>query len=119
MRRTWHPSWLALAGLLVATAAGGTQPASAVRPTIGLRVEESEGRARLDIVLPPGADPDSVDVQLDGRVVRVLARDHKGRLLRSRRHTLAGMPTEDRARAVRGADGSITVTLEPAEPPTP
>jgi HSP20 family molecular chaperone IbpA len=118
------PTWIVLACLIVAvpiahpTAATPQEPSA---PDLPVFVVETPAEVRLRLRLPSGIDPGSLDVVLNGRRVRVLAREAgTNRRVRSRELRLKAPAIEQGADAEYGADGWITVRLRrpPSRSPT-
>jgi HSP20 family molecular chaperone IbpA len=84
----------------------------------GLRVAvtETADAVRLRIVATAEVVPGSVEVQLAGRDVWVVARGTGGRAIRSEAIRLAEPAAEAGAAAEYEEDGSLTVTLPKARP---
>jgi HSP20 family molecular chaperone IbpA len=75
-------------------------------------VKETPSQAELQIQLPATVDPGSVEVQLVGREVTVVARDSKtGREVRSRTLRLEGPAVESGALAEYEGEGWLAVKL--------
>lgn len=100
-----------IAGALFAGVLGLTGVASGRTAAIAVRLEETARTAALYVRLPEGGDPETVEVQLDGPWVTVLARDRGGRLLRSERIRLRRPAVEDGAQVVRAPGGTLTIVL--------
>ena len=83
-------------------------------PELPVQVTELATTVRLRIPLPDEVPPGSVEVQLLGRKVVVLARTLRGKRLRSRSLRLSEAVTEDSAQADYNSDGSLTITLQKA-----
>ena len=77
---------------------------------------ETPGAVRLRVQLPEDVEPGSVEVQLAGREVAVVARSASGEQLRSESHRLTEPAVEDGAEADWEPDGSVTITLPRARP---
>jgi len=104
-----------LAVLAVASPAVRCSPGE--RPTkLPVLVTETPGEVRLHVQLPEDVDPGSVEVQLAGREVAVVARSTSGEQLRSEPHRLTEPAVEEGAEADWEPDGSVTITLPRARP---
>ena len=79
-------------------------------------VTETPRAVRLRIQLPEDVDPGSVEVQLAGREVAVVARSASGEQLRSETQRLSEPAVEDGAQADWEPDGTMTITLPRASP---
>ncbi|HXJ34046.1 MAG TPA: hypothetical protein VMS22_08390 [Candidatus Eisenbacteria bacterium] len=94
--------------------------AAAPKPSdeVALRVlvTEAPGIVRLRIMLPEDVPPGSVEVEIEGRSVVVLARRLDGRRLCSRRLRLSHAAVEAGAQADYEPDGSLTITFRTARP---
>jgi HSP20 family molecular chaperone IbpA len=84
------------------------------RPSIPVVVRETPDGVRLRIRLPPGGDPESVEVRLDGRAVHVLAADGDGHEMRSDAIALGEAVVESGAAADYDGVGWLTITLRRA-----
>src|SRR6266403_4995670 len=91
-------------------------PESINRSELPLLVTETPGMVRLRVLLPEDVPPGSVEVQLAGRNVVVIAQGSGGRRLRSRSLWLSKAAVEDGAQADYESDGSLTITLRKARP---
>ena len=80
-------------------------------------VTETAETVRLRILVPDEVDPASVEVQLAGRKVVVVARRSNGASIRSRTLRLGADAAEQGATADYEPDGSLTVTLQKLRPP--
>ena len=111
MKPTWFvPSSLFIALLISYPTAATPQDPSA--PDLPVLVVETPQEVQLRMRVPLGIDPGSLDVVLNGRRVRVLAREAgTNRLVRSREMRLKAPAVEEGADAEYGADGWITVRL--------
>jgi HSP20 family molecular chaperone IbpA len=93
-------------------------PPSAVRGDdrrgVPVVVRETRDGVRLRIHLPPGGDPGSVEIRLDGRAVRVVAADADGHALESDAIALRQAVVESDAAADYDGDGWLTITLRRA-----
>ena len=120
MKPTWFvPSSLFIALLIAYPTAATPQDPSA--PELPVLVVETPEEVRLRMRVPLGIDPESLDVVLNGRRVRVLAREAgTNRPVRSREMRLKAPAIEEGADAEYGADGWITVRLRrpPSRRPT-
>ena len=97
---------------IVALVALTARPARSRNDGLPVYVKETPSQAELQIQLPAGVDPGSVEVQLVGREVTVVARDSKtGREVRSRTLRLEGPPVENGALAEYEGEGWLAVTL--------
>jgi len=79
-----------------------------------VQVTETPKGVRLRVFLPEDVPPGSVEVQLSGRDVVVIAQGNGGRQLRSRSLWLSETAVEDGAQADYEPDGSLTITLRKA-----
>ena len=77
---------------------------------------ETPGAVRLEIAVPDDVEPGSIEVELAGLEVAVVARNTSGERIRSRPLRLSEPASEDGARADYEADGSVVVTLPKARP---
>jgi HSP20 family molecular chaperone IbpA len=77
-----------------------------------VQVTETPATVRLRVLLPENVPPGSVEVQLAGRKVVVLARTARGKRVRSRALRLSEEAVEDGAEADYNPDGSLTITLQ-------
>ena len=82
------------------------------RQALPVQVSETAATVRLRILLPENVPPGSVEVQLAGRKVVVLARTVHGKRLRSRSLRLSEEAVEDDAEADFAPDGSLTIVLQ-------
>ncbi len=104
-----HVGPLILALIVIVLAA---QPARPLSDELRVYVDENSSRAELQIQLPASVDPESVQVQLAGREVTVVARDSRtGEQVRSRTLRLRGPATEDGALAEDEGEGWLAVRL--------
>jgi HSP20 family molecular chaperone IbpA len=83
---------------------------------LNVAVTETTDAVRLRIVATAEVVPGSVEVQLAGRDVSVIARGTGGRALRSQTIRLAEPAIEAGATADYDDDGSLTVTLPKVRP---
>jgi len=81
-------------------------------PALPVQVTETPATVRLRVLLPDNVPPGSVEVQLAGRKVVVLARTVHGKRIRSRALRLSEEAVEDDAEADFSPDGSLTITLQ-------
>jgi HSP20 family molecular chaperone IbpA len=81
-------------------------------PALPVEVTETPATVRLRVLLPGNVPPGSVEVQLAGRKVVVLARTVHGKRIRSRALRLSEEAVEDDAEADFSPDGSLTITLQ-------
>lgn len=79
-------------------------------------VTETAETVRLRILVPEEVDPGSVEVQLAGREVVVVARRTSGISIRSKTLRLAEAAVEQGATADYEPDGSLTITLQKVRP---
>jgi len=106
--------------VLFAQVAGrATGPESITPSELPVLVTETPERVRLRVLLPEDVPPGSVEVQLAGRNVVVIAQGSGGRQLRSRSLWLSEAAVEDGAQADYESDGSLTITLRKARPAGP
>jgi HSP20 family molecular chaperone IbpA len=77
-------------------------------------VSETAATVRLQVILPDDVPPGSVEVQLSGRKVVVLAQGTDGRRLRSRSLHVSEDVMEDGAQADYEPDGTLVLTLQKA-----
>ncbi len=108
--------------VLVASSAGAGDGAARASPHEGelpVVVSEAPGIVRLTIVRAEDVRPDSVEIQIDGRTMELVARDVRGRRLRSRPLRPLQEAVEDGAEASYDADGSLTITLAARSPQAP
>ena len=90
-------------------------PQSVNRSELPVLVTETRDTVRLQVLLPEDVPPGSVEVQLTGRKVVVLAHGTDGHQRRSRSFRLSdGAASEDGAHADYAPDGSLTITLQKA-----
>jgi hypothetical protein len=94
----------------------GADPTSIDGSELPVLVTTTPGMVRLHVLLPEDVPPGSVEVQLVGRNVVVLAQDIRGRQRRSRSLRLSEAAVEDGAQADYEPDGSLTITLRSARP---
>ena len=92
-------------------------PAPEAEEIRALIVEEEGDTVEVWIDLPARVDPDSVEVQLAGRVVAVIARDDAGHTLRSAPLHLREPVVEDGA-AARSEGSWLVVELRKDTQPT-
>jgi len=102
-----------------AVAGRATGPESITPSELSVLVTETPERVRLRVLLPEDVPPGSVEVQLAGRNVVVIAQGSGGRQLRSRSLWLSEAAVEDGAQADYESDGSFTITLRKARPGGP
>ena len=102
--------------LLLAAVAGAVERPSDAASRLPVFVTETPGAVRLRVQLPDDVEPGSVEVQLAGREVAVIARSATGEQLRSEPQHLAEPAVEDGAQADWEPDGSVTITLPRARP---
>jgi hypothetical protein len=96
-----------------------TAESAAVSPeaiALPVLVTETPGIVRLSVLLPEGTPPGSVEVQVAGQSVVVLAQDIHGGQLRSRSLRLSQAVVEDGAQADFEPDGSLTIRLRARRP---
>jgi HSP20 family molecular chaperone IbpA len=96
-----------------------SRAADPARSELPVLVTETPERVRLHILLPDDVPPGSVEVQLAGRDVVVVAQGSGGRHLRSRSLWLSEAAVEDGAQADYEPDGSLTITLRKVHPGGP
>jgi len=89
-------------------------PESIPRSELPVLVTETRETVRLRVLLAEDVPPGSVEVELAGREVVVVARGSGGRQLRSRSFWLSEAGVEDGAEADYEPDGSLTITLQKA-----
>ena len=94
-------------------------PESIAQSDLPVLVIETPERVRLNVLLPEDVPPGSVEVQLAGRGVVVIAQGSGGRQLRSRSLWLSEAVVEDGAQADYEPDGSLTITLRKARHAAP
>ena len=104
------------AALVLAAVAGAVERVSDPPSRLPVLVIETPGAVRLRVQLPEDVEPGSVEVQLAGSEVAVVARSASGEQLRSESHRLTEPAVEDGAEADWEADGSLTITLPRARP---
>lgn len=111
-RRSRAGSWVValVAGVVLVAHADARAPEPS--PALPVQVTETPATVRLRILLPGNVPPGSVEVQLAGRKVVVLARTVHGKRLRSRALRLSEEAVEDDAEADFAPDGSLTITLQ-------
>jgi HSP20 family molecular chaperone IbpA len=118
------PGWVVPSSFLVAlwiAYPGSATPQDPSAPELSVAVVETSEEVRLRLRVPMGIDPGSLDVILNGRRVRVLAREAgTNRRIRSRELRLKAPAVEEGADAEYGADGWVTVRLRrpPSRSPT-
>lgn len=91
---------------------GGAAGAEDLRAVV---VEEDEAHAEVWVSMPPTVAPDSLEVQLAGRVVIVRARDTAGQVLRAAPLRLRGPVVEEGATAEWTGEW-LAITLRKAGP---
>jgi len=106
-------------GLALALVVALALPALAVE--LPVAVTETPDRVRLRVSAPDAEqiEPGTVEIQLAGREVTVVARSRSGRPLRSRPLRLAGPASEDGVTADYEDDRTLVVTLPKIQPPPP
>jgi hypothetical protein len=102
--------------LILAAVAGAVEGASGPPSRLPVLVTETPGSVRLRIQLPEDVEPGSVEVQLAGSEIAVVARNASGEQIRSESHRLTEPAVEDGAEADWESDGSMTITLPTARP---
>ena len=110
-----HPRAGSLVAALVAgvvLVAHADERVSEPSPALPVQVTETPATVRLRVLLPENVPPGSVEVQLAGRKVVVLARTVHGKRLRSRSLRLSEEAVEDDAEADFAPDGSLTIVLQ-------
>jgi HSP20 family molecular chaperone IbpA len=118
------PAWVVPSSFFVAiliSYPGSATPQDPSAPEFPVAVVETPDEVRLRMRVPMGIDPGSLDVVLNGRRVRVLAREAgTNRRIRSRELRLKAPAMEEGADAEYGADGWVTVRLRrpPSRSPT-
>jgi len=100
--------------LLVHAVGDAAEPKSANRFKLPVLVTETPRTVRLQVILPDDVPPGSVEVQLSGNVVVVLAKGTDGRRLRSRSLRLSAEVVETGAQADYEPDGTLVLTLQKA-----
>ena len=101
--------------ILFAHADGRAADPQPITPSeLPVQVTETPQEIRLRVFLPQDVPPGSVEVQLAGRDVAVIAQGNGGRQLRSRSLWLSETAVEDGAQADYEPDGSLTITLRKA-----
>ena len=111
------PALVAGVALFVHAAEGrAADPESIPGSELPVLVTETRETVRLRVLLAEDVPPGSVEVQLAGRDVVVVARGTGGRQLRSRSFWLSEAVVEDGAEADYEPDGSLTITLRKARP---
>ena len=109
-RRTGARIALALCAGLALLASAPATSTSFVPFELPVMVEEHPGLVRINVALPPGVSPDSIEVQVDGRDLVVLGSRH-GLPVRSRPMRLSHPMIARGAQVDFESDGSLTVTL--------
>ena len=106
-------------GLALALVVTLALPAVAVE--LPVAVTETPDRVRLRVSVPDAEqiEPGSVEIQLAGRDVTIVARSRSGRRLRSRPLRLAGPASEDGVTANYENDRTLVVTLPKIQAPRP
>src|SRR5262245_45651499 len=102
MTRTGPILLVLVAGVVLfahAVDGGATDPESATPSELPVLVTETPENVHLRVLLPEDVPPGSVEVQLAGRDVVVIAQGSGGRQLRSRSLWLSEAAVEDDARA--------------------
>jgi HSP20 family molecular chaperone IbpA len=102
-----------------AVAGRATGPESITSSELPVLVTETPERVRLRVLLPEDVPLGSVEIQLAGRNVVVIAQGSGGRQLRSRSLWLSEAAVEDGVQAAYESDGSLTITLRKARPGGP
>ena len=110
-----RPRTASLVAALVAgvvLVARADERASKPAPALPVEVTETPATVRLRVLLPDDVPPGTVEVQLAGRKVVVLARTVHGKRVRSSSLRLSEEAVEDDAEADFAPDGSLTITLQ-------
>ncbi len=86
-------------------------PEPVIPSELPVQATETPQGIRLRVFLPEDVPPGSVELQLAGRDVVVIAQGSGGRALRSRSLWLSETAVEDGAQVDYEPDGSLTITL--------
>jgi hypothetical protein len=123
LRDAFRDALIAGAALLLVASLAAAEDAAergAVESRLRVVVSEAPGTVRLTIALTEDVDPGSVEVQIEGRTIVVVARDAGGRPVRSRPLRPVQEAVEEGAEATWDADGrSLTITLTARRPGAP